>query len=621
MDPRLLDYYNRELQFVREMGGEFAQQYPRIAARLGLDGIECSDPYVERLLEGFAFLAARVQLKLDARHPEFTQHLLEMVYPHFLSPIPSCAIAEFQPDFKEDALQSGVVIPRGASLRTPLAKGERTACEFRTAQDVTLWPLEVTEARYFSGSGTLASLRINAPANAKAAVRLRLQVRGGAKFSALTLDRLSLFIKAGGDVAAKLYEQISADVVGVYARDAQQNTGVLQSATAVQLNGFDDNEAMLPVTAQGFQGYRLLQEYFSFAERFLFFSVTGLQSAVRQCQGEELDIYLLLDRTQPALEHTLDAGQFRLYCTPIINLFHKSLDRIHLGAHETEHHLIPDRNRPLDFEVYALDRVTGIGADGVSQLPVQAFYATRQHGLAGEAACYYTLQRRQRLYTHQQRVTGVRTSYVGSECYVSLTGAQEAATALGLRQLDVQAWCTNRDLPLQVSFGKGRTDLLLDGSAPVNVIRCISGPTTPRASPAFGDTAWKLISHLSLNYLSLRDSQGGAALLRELLALYADPHDPTMARQIEGLRSINYKPVVERVPGGGPISYGRGLHIALTLDDAAFEGTGIVMLASVLEQFFARYVSLNSFARTELRSHTRGEIKLWPLRLGSRPTL
>jgi type VI secretion system protein ImpG len=547
-----------------------------------------------------------------------------MVYPQFLSPIPSCAIAEFQPDFKEDALQVGVKIARGVSLRTPLAKGERTACEFRTAHEVTLWPLAVAEARYISGTGALGSLRVNAPPNAKAAIRLRLQTRGGAKLSALSLDRLSFYIKASGDVAARLYKQISANVVGLYVRDVQaqgQGSSASLPGSFVQVEGFEDHEAMLPVTTQGFAGYRLLQEYFGFAERFQFFSVSGLQRVVPHSQSDELDIYLLLDRAQPALENALDASLFRLYCTPIINLFHKSLDRIHLGSHETEHHLIPDRNRPLDFEVYDLQRVTGIAADGTTQVPVQPFYTNRHHGLADDQACYYTLQRRQRLYSTQQRATGVRTSYTGTECFVSLSGGQGATAALDLRQLDVQALCTNRDLPLQVGFGKGRTDLLLDGSAPVDVIRCITGPTSPRPSPAFGDTAWKLISHLSLNYLSLSDNQSGAALLRELLALYADPQDPIMARQIEGLRSISYRPVVDRVPGGGPISYGRGLRIALTLDDAAFEGAGIVTLAAVLERFFARYISINSFARTELRSHSRGEIKLWPLRTGSRPTL
>ena len=346
--------------------------------------------------------------------------------------------------------------------------------------------------------------------------------------------------------------------------------------------------------------------------------MSGLRHVVHQCLSDELDIYILLDRAQAALEGAIDASQFRMYCTPIINLFPKSLDRIHLSARETEHHLIPDRNRSMDFEIHSVQRLMGIAADGITLVPVQPLYHNAHRGLANAQSCYYTLQRRQRLYSTQQLMTGARTSYTGTECFVSLTNGRGSASLPDLRQLDVHALCTNRDLPLQVAFGKGRTDLLLDGSAPVEVIRCITGPTVPRPSPAFGDTSWKLINHLSLNYLSLSNGQSSAEMLRELLGLYANPEDPIIARQIEGLMAVSYRPVVERIPGAGPIGYGRGLRIELIMDDAAFEGVGCVVLASVLERFFARYVSINSFARTELRSHTRGEIKLWPLRTGSR---
>lgn len=623
MDPRLLDYYNRELQFVREMGAEFAHQYPRIAARLGMDGIECSDPYVERLLEGFAFLAARVQLKIDARHPEFTQHLLEMVYPHFLSPVPSCAIAEFHPDFKEDALQSGVRIPRGATLRTQLNKGERTANEYRTAHETVLWPITVSEARYFSGTGALSTFGVNITPDTRAAIRLRLKTAPGVPMAALAMNELTFFIKSTADVASKIFEQVLADGIGLFVRGTE-NGAFMQRlpAGAIAIRGMDDAESLLPNTHRSFEGYRLLQEYFAFPERFLFFSLSGLQQAVRACKGEELDVYILLDRAQPSLENALDAAQFRLHCTPIVNLFQKSLDRIHVTEFDTEYHVLPDRNRPMDFEVFAIERVTGIGADGASHLEVLPFYSASHRNRPGENTCYYTLQRRQRLFSTTQQQSGARTSYIGSECFISLVDSREQALTHGFRQIDVKALCTNRDLPIQSSFGKGRTDFLLDGAAPVDAVRCISGPTFPRPSPAFGDTAWKLISHLSLNYLSLRDSEGGGAeLLRELLSLYADPNDPIVARQIEGVRSIAYQATVERIPGGGPISYGRGLKMSLTLDDAAFEGMGIVVLGAVLERFFARYASINSFTRMELRSLARGEIKQWPLRLGTRPTL
>src|SRR6185437_13538844 len=214
MDPRLLEYYNRELQFVREMGAEFSQAYPRIASRLGMEGIECSDPYVERLLEGFAFLAARVQLKLDARHPDFTQHLMEMVYPHFLCPTPACAVVELTPNMTEGGVLGGHPIKRGTSLRAPLGKGERTSCEFRTAHDVTLWPLTVQEAKYLSGSGALSTQGIATDGRARAAIRLRLKAAPGVSLKSLPLDSLTFFIKATADAAHRIQEQILADCIG-----------------------------------------------------------------------------------------------------------------------------------------------------------------------------------------------------------------------------------------------------------------------------------------------------------------------------------------------------------------------------------------------------------------------
>jgi len=624
MDPRVLEYYNRELQYLREMGGEFARAYPRIAGRLDLDGLECADPYVERLLEGFAFLAARVQLKLDARHPQFTQHLLEMVYPHFLAPVPACAVAEFRPDLKEDALHAGVPVKRGSALRTQISKGERTSCEFRTAHDITLWPIQVSEAKYVSGAGALSTQRLTADPRARAAIRLRLRTSGGVKFSQLPVQALTFYLNATPDISYKLYEQILANGVGLYIRSTTPGAPVqFRPATAIGEVGFEDEEALLPVTKRSFQGYRLLQEYFALPQRFLFFTLRELGAAVQACDGEELEIYIAVDRLQQSLENALDASHFRLFCTPVMNLFARQVDRMHLAPYETEHHVLPDRNRPMDFEVHSVRRVMGIGSAGENLVEVMPFYAVSHRTATHDERAFYTVQRQQRLYSARQQQAGARTSYIGTECFISLTDSEERQFTGDLRQLDIEAWCTNRDLPIQVGFGKSKTDFLLDGAAPLDAIRCISGPTYPRPSPAFGDASWRLISHLTLNYLSLLDTnpQSGAEMLREMLALYSDRDDTTMNRQVEGVRGISHRPVVRRIPIPGPISYGRGLQIDLVMDDAAFEGAGILILASVLERFFARYVSINSFTQLRLASLTRGEIKQWPTRLGTRQIL
>ena len=621
MDPRILEYYNRELQFIQEMGAEFAESYPRIAARLGLEGLECADPYVERLLEGFAFLAARIQLKLDARHPDFTQHLLEMIYPHFLAPVPSCTVVEFAPDPKEGAQLAGVTIPRGAVLRTPLGKGDRTACEFRTGHAVSLWPLTVIEAKYLSGTGALAMQGIPVDSRARAGIRLRLKAATGVSIDTLDLDSLTFFLKATPGLTQALYEQISADCLGFCVRSTQQGATVLvRSAASVRQVGFEDEEALLPVTRRGFQGYRLLQEYFAFPERFHFFALDHLREGIAQCAGEELEIHLMLCRANAALENALDASHFRLFCAPAINLFPRAADRIHVEPFDTEQHLLADRNRPMDFEIFGIERLSAVDTDGEPIGEIRPFYATDHQTDPGSPALYYTMQRRARLPSARQQQFGTRAAYVGSECFVSVVDSAQRQLEGRIRQIDAQVLCTNRDLPVQLAAGQGRTSFLIEGGVPVESVRCIAGPSAPRPSPAFGDTAWRLIGHLSLNYLSLIEEGGPAAaqMLRDMLALYRDPNDSAAARQIEGVVGVGYRPLVRRMPIPGPISYGRGLEITLTLDDAPFEGAGIVVLATVLERFFSRYVSINSFTQTRLDSAARGTIKTWPVRAGRR---
>lgn len=605
---------------MRETGAEFARAYPRVAARLGLDELECADPYVERLLEGFAFLAARVQLKLDARHPQFTQQLMELVYPGLLAPIPAAAVVEISPDLEEGSLKEGVLIARGSPLKTPLGKGERTSCEFRTTQDVTLWPLTVSEVKYLSGTGAVTGQGLSVDSRTRAAIRLRLATSGGVAFSALPIDSLSFYIKATPGIASRIYEQVHANCTGLRVRSlpAQQGEVALPASCVTEI-GFDDLSAMLPVPRQGFAGFRLLQEYFILPERFLFFGLTGLAGALRGCTGTELEITMLLDRPQPVLENALDAAQFRLNCTPVINLFPKSCGRVDLHGRDVEYHVLPDRNRPQDFEVYAIEKVTGISREGGGNFPVEPFYSAAHRSAANEDRAYYTIQRRPRLASMRQTRTGERTSYLGSECFISVADSAHRFERGEAPQLDIDALCTNRDLPIHSSFGKGRTDFLLETGAPVASIRCITGPTAPRATPTWGESSWRLVSHLSLNYLSI-ESQG-VSLLRDFLALYADPNDSVATRQLEGLKSVSFAPVVRRMPVPGPISHGRGLRIDIELDDAAFEGTGLLPLSAVLERFFARYVSLNSFTQLRLLSTTRGEIKQWPVRIGSRHIL
>jgi type VI secretion system protein ImpG len=624
MDPRLLVYYNQELQHLREMGAEFARQFPKIGARLAMEGIEVADPYVERLLEGTAFLAARVQLKLDAEFPRFTQRLLEIVYPGHLAPTPAMVVARFEPELTETSLAKGVTIPRGSSMRAQQGKGDMTACEFRTSHDLQLWPIELASAQYFAFAPDLPLASLPIRQSVRGGLRLRLKTSAGLKFEEIALDTLRLHLSGNDEVANKLYELCHGCCIGVVVRPVAGTSAWHEflPATAVRPVGFDDDESVLPVSLRGFQGHRLLQEYFAFPHRFLFVDVRGLAPILARHAGDEIEIALLFERDAGWLESRVDASNLLLFCTPAVNLFPRRADRIHVTGRDHEYHVVPDRTRPLDFEVYEVTSVTGYGVGSEAQQEFRPLYAAF-HDETAEHDAYFTVRREPRLLSSSQQRTGFRSSYVGTETFLSIVDPKEAPFASDLRQLSVTVTCTNRDLPLQMPMGVGRTDFTLDGAAPVKAIRCVKGPSKPYAPLSSGAVGWRFVSLLSLNYLSLLDSnvREGAAALRELLQIVAANAEGALPRQIEGLRSVSCRPVTRRLPMPGPIAFGRGIEISVEVDELAFEGGSAFLFGAVLARFFARHVSLNSFIEMKLVSTSRGEIMCWRPRCGDRPIL
>jgi type VI secretion system protein ImpG len=624
VDPRLLQYYNRELQHLREMGAEFAREFPKIAGRLGLEAFECADPYVERLLEGFAFLAARVQLKIDGEFPRFTQHMLDLVYPHYLAPVPSMSVVQFQPNPNEGSLAEGFKIPRGAVLRSQIGRGEQTACEYRTCQDVVLWPIDLTGVEYTAYLGDLGNIRLPTKKVARAALRLRFRVGAGLTFDKLPLDRLPLFVRSGDELAMRVYEQLLGNAIGSAVRAAgtlDANHEVVASPTRAM--GFTDEEAMLPYTPRSFQGYRLLQEYFAFPSRFLFAELTGLGPGVKRCRSNELEVVVFFDRQDSSLEGTISASHFALHCAPAVNLFPRRADRIHLNDATHEYHVVADRTRPMDFEVHSVTEVTGHGAAASEAAqPFHPLYWMGQQSAADDGRAYYTTHRVPRRLSSRQQAQGPRSTYVGNEVFLSLVDGAEGPFRSELKQLAVTTLCTNRDLPLHMPVGQGRTDFTLESGAPVDSVRCLAGPTRPQQSHAHGDMTWRLLSHLALNYLSITDADGmGAGALRQMLALYADSGEVAVRKQIDGVRNVSTRPIVRRIVGPGPLVFGRGLEVSLTCDEANFQGTGAFLLGAVMAQFFAKYASINSFVETVLRTAQRGEVMRWPSEPGRRAVL
>jgi type VI secretion system protein ImpG len=633
MDPGLLKLYNQELAHLRDMGAEFAREFPKIAARLTMDGLEVADPYVERLLEGFAFMAARTQLKLDAEYPRFIHSLLTSLYPDFLSPVPSMMVTRFVPQYADPGLARGFTLPARTPVYSQLSRGQDTRCEFRTGHAVTLWPVELTGVQYFSHAPDLPLAQLPVARQVRGGLRLRLKVHGGLKGRELTLDRLALYLSGPDDTALRLYELLTTATLGTWLPvDAASARAQWAHADSLVQQGFDDDQALLPETLRGFSGHRIVQEFAAMPQRLMFLDLTQLRHRLQRVQGDEFEVVILLSKGDPTLESLVDRDSISLYCSPAINLFPKRLDRIALsgsGALHAEHHVVPDRTRPMDYEVYGIESVKGHGTGEVAEQDFHPLY-TAHHTEGIHHNAYYTVRREPRLLSQRQREQGTRSSYIGTEVFVSLVDPAHAPYDDDLRQLSVQALVTNRDLPMLLpgagqreGGGAASSPWGLEATAPVEQVQCLRGPTPVVQRLVRGELGWSLISQLTLNHLSIagEDPIKAAAALRSLLMLHGHEADAGWRKLVEGIRSVRARTVTRRLPGDGRLSFGTGVQVDVEVDELGLQGSSATLLGSVLERFFARHAALNSFTETRLFSAARGQIMQWPPRLGQAPIL
>jgi type VI secretion system protein ImpG len=619
----LLDYYNEELVYMRESAAEFAQQHPKVARRLGMHDVEIADPYVERLIESFCYLSARMRIKLDAEFPRFSQRLLEVTYPNYVSPTPSMAVAQLHPSATEGDLSKGFLVPKDSRFFSKIPHGEETACEFRSGQPVKLWPLEITEARLSGIPADIPSLNRYLPAHVQPAgsLRLRLRVTGEMNFSDLQgLDDLPIFLCGDEKIASHLFELLDTSAIASFtaAPGHMADNPHVVNQNALSHMGMGVDEGLLPLSWNTFHGHNLLHEYFSCPQRFYFLRLQHLAQGLRRIQGKEAEIIVLLSRASSALQGLVDAKQFALFCTPIINLFPKRTDRIEVKSTQTEFHLMPDRTRPLDFEVFSVAEIHGQQQGGRESLVFRPLYQTLHYD-EGNYGRYFSLRREARLQSDSARKYGTRTPYIGTEVFVSLVDQNEAPYPESLRYLSVQAWLTNRDLPRLVPRN-GVSDLSTPDSLPVRNIGLIRPPSAPKPPFAERELAWRLIRLLGFNHLPLADMphREGAQALRDMLRLFITSEDVVALRQIQSLIGSQITPVTRRLPHAGPLIYGRGIECKLTVDEAGFSGVSPYLMGLILEQFLARHVAINVFTQTNLHSMQRGEIASWPVRMGGR---
>lgn len=633
MDAKFLEFYNQELKFIRESGGEFAKEYPKIAGRLGLEGFDCSDPYVERLLEGFAFLSARVHRKLDASFPEFTQQLLSLLFPTFLAPIPSLLIAQFNPDFDEGSLLAGIKVDAATSLFSQLGQSEQTPCEYKTAQNICMWPVSISGAEYINAQ-ELTSMRdsVGHHQTAKAAIKIVLETPPGIRFSAIKMDTLSLHLRGTESFPTHLYEAMYKGFSGILYKTGNSLWRASTSKTHLNAKGFAKEEALLPYCNRQFDGFRLLREYFAFPTRFLFLELENIQSSLTHCNDSKIELLFMLDEGDTRLENLVSKDNFALHCAPAINLFPKRAERISVSHKSHEFHIVPDKLRPLDFEVCSVKSVNGFGNSVDVQSKLLPLYSNQhsdkfalgsKYSSTQQNSGFYTTKRTSRTLSVNKRKFGHRSSYVGSELYLSIVDPKTAPYSEDLQQLSVDTMCSNRDLPLMMPLGKGSTDFNVETGTPCESVRCIGEPTRPIVQLNDGSEAWDLINILSINFLGFtRDEQDDALVaLKKLLLLMSDKTSHTQSKQIDGIVDMHIRKITGRLPLPGPICFARGIEITITLDETAYEGSSPFMLGMVLDQFFAQFVSINSFSKLVLVSSNHKEIHQWPIRIGSHNTI
>ncbi|TDK61300.1 type VI secretion system baseplate subunit TssF [Sapientia aquatica] len=622
MDPLLLEYYNRELIYMREMANEFAHMHPKIAKRLGIHGIEVADPYVERLIEAFSFISARTQIKLDAEFPRFTQRLLEVIYPNYICPTPSMAVAQLHPNPQEGDLRNGFVVPKQTAFHAAVAQGEQTACEFRSSQDVTLWPIEIVDAKLTGAPPDLPNIERYLPEHieVRGALRLTLRLTEALNFSDLNgLDTLPIYLCGDEVIASHIFELLHTSVIATVtpiAEELMRPHIVLQDALVHE--GLEPNQSLLPLNWNTSHGNNLLHEYFSCPSRFYFFSLTQLKDGLKRIYNQQIEIIVLLDRSPMNLISHVDHNHFALYCTPVINLFPGRADRVEVNSAETEFHVVPNRSKPIDFEIFSLTEVSAQATESSANVIFRPMFQTLNQD-QNNYGRYYSLRRERRLTSDSARKYGTRSPYMGTEVFISIVDQHEAPYSEDIKYLSIQAMLTNRDLATMVPRN-GVSDLTTSDSIPVASVGLIRPPSAAKAPYAEREHAWRLIRQLGFNYLPLTDMDGkdGGRALQDLLRLFVTSEDSEQQRQIQSLIRSDIIPITRRLPGKGPLIYGRGVKCQLTVDETGFSGTSPYLFGLILEHWLAHHVSINVFTQTELLTIQRGKIATWPVRMGGR---
>ncbi|AGT11486.1 type VI secretion system baseplate subunit TssF [Paracoccus aminophilus] len=630
------DAYNRELALLYERSSEFAAEYPGLADRLGGLLRENTDPWIAGLLEGTAFMAARVQLKLDEEFLGFTQELLDQIFPEALAPIPSVMLIQARVAADRRDLEEGLHFAPGEYMDARFRDADqRVSCQFSLCAPLEIWPLELTGAAYHDRPAVLGSLGQDPLEKTRAGLQIDLRHQTGSGLADLKLDDLTVHLTGSMPHAVALYEQIHCDCLRISLRylSAQGDPVFVRIPTeTLSQIGFNRDENLFQRDDRLFSGFSLLRDQFVFPRKFLGFKLSGLQKILRRIRASEAQLIIEFGRADDELAKHVDGTHLRLFCAPAVNLFEESSNQVRLDDRRFEYVVTPDSSPLTHYEVQRILKVYASYGTARTRVELHPLYSLPPGQVAQRNVMFYTSRRRPRRLTEGERQTGLRHDYRGTETYITIYEPPEVEPGARAQRLHIKTLCSNRHLPAYLPIA-GSDDFRMTNDVGVS-LDCVAGPTRPREPMTEidregphrltqGEVHWRLISYLGLNHFGLDDRGDGdsASALRELVSLFADLSDNSIETQIAGIKELTTRPVVRSIRREDGYFPARGLEISVTYDEAAFEGSGIIVLAAVLDRFFAEYANVNSFTQSVTISQQRGVIKRWPPRNGKGPLL
>jgi type VI secretion system protein ImpG len=591
----LFAQYERELVTMRQLCREYAERYPKVAAKLQIGGDACDDPHVERLIQSVALLCARVSKRLDDSYPQFTESLLNLLFPHYLRPFPSCAIVRFLPSAQGSA--SAATVPRGTLLESTLVRGMH--CTFQTAYDVAPGPFKIASASFDAVIRAPSSTRL--PAGVASSISIEFDAP--VPIPADRLSPLRVYLDGDASFCAALRDALFMHTSSAYIQAGEDGTWTAVAAMPIAPAGFADEDALIPFGAQSHRAYRILAEYFAFPEKFNFFDIDlAALSARLPSDCTRFTLHLALTGVQPGSNRArmlggLSAHNLLSGCTPVVNLFKQPGVPIGYSQRTSEYSVLAHPAHAAAYEVYSVDRVHMVQQRGkdISTIEFRPFYSLRHGESDAHKGRYWILR-------HDDTLA---VASPGHEKVISLVDAEGEPLAVEQTALSVDLTCTNRELPCLLKCGSPGGDLFVPGATQGATIRFLRRPTRPYRLANGQGAHWRLISHLTLNHHSL--ARSGADGLREMLTLYDLTRSAVSRRQIAGIVALEHADATTWIRHKRGSSLAHGTEVRLTIDEEAFVGAGLHLFVQVIDQFFALYVQMNSFIELVILSHQTGE--------------